>query len=135
MLMDAIKPPSKNKLKKEKRRQLCSGFQDSHCSSSSSSSCLGCDDDKERNVKNLPSSGLQGASWEEEELEKNLPSSGLQGASWKEEELEEVMKVEVMPSAGVKNSTLDCRGYTGRCPVVKPCNQAVVEVPGIQICI
>ena len=75
LLMDAIKPPSKNKLKKEKRRQLCSGFQDSHCSSSSS--CLGCDDDKKRNVKNLPSSGLQGASWEEEELEKKLPSSGL----------------------------------------------------------
>ena len=86
MLVDAIIPPSKNKLKKEKRRQLCSGFQDSHCSSSSS--CLGCDDDKERNVKNLQSSGLQGVP---EAVTKK------KAVTWKEEELEEVTQVEAMP--------------------------------------
>ena len=43
MLADAIKPPSRNRMKKEKKGQLCSGFKDTQCSSSS---CLGCDTQK-----------------------------------------------------------------------------------------
>ena len=58
---------------------MCSGFQDSHCSSS----CLGFDDDKELNVKNLPSSGLQGGA---ETVTKK--EAGI----WKEEEFEDVNK-------------------------------------------
>ena len=43
---EAIKPPSRNRTRKDEKRQLCSGFKNTHCSSSS---CLGCEvkEDKE----------------------------------------------------------------------------------------
>ena len=58
MLADAIKPPSRNRMKKEKKGQLCSGFKDTQCSSSS---CLGCD------LKEDKDSGRKKVTWKDEE--------------------------------------------------------------------
>ena len=58
MLADAIKPPSRNRMKKEKKGQLCSGVKDTQCSSSS---CLGCD------VKEDKDSGRKKVTWKDEE--------------------------------------------------------------------
>ena len=41
MLEDAIKPPSRNRMRKDEKRQLCSGFKNTHCSSSSCQGCKG----------------------------------------------------------------------------------------------
>ena len=52
---DAIKMPSRNKSKKERRTQLCRGFRKSYCSSSS---CQGCNTRPAENEKAVESKAV-----------------------------------------------------------------------------
>ena len=64
MIEDAIKLPSRNQMKKEKRRQLCSGFKNAHCSSSG---CQGCEDGGPKTVTKK-----KAVTWKDEESEERM---------------------------------------------------------------
>ena len=91
-IQDAIKLPSMNRLKNEKRRQLCSGFQSNRCSSSSS--CLDC--------KIVPSESLKDA--------ENKTVVKERGVTWKHK-LEDTNDAAVPVAAAAKQDNVWGHSY------------------------